>query len=249
MKNIIINGDDFGMNERNSHAIAEAFEKGLITDTTLMANEGFFQEAVAMAKEQGIADHIGIHLNLTQGVPLTEDIKGQARFVKDGCFCKGYDHKSPLTKGEESAIYTELKAQVERIQNAGIRINHADSHHHVHTDIYIAPIAAKICKEHGIDKIRLCRNLRKDPGIDHSYIIEFHQWLKKQGFITTDYFAYVMDINGAELPDNTEIMVHPDYDKSGVLIDRRGMKDGYPVGDPLIDLRSDKDITLRSFTE
>ena len=58
-----------------------------------------------------------------------------------------------------------------------------------------------------------------------------------------------MDLDGALPPDSTEIMVHPDYDKNGVLIDRRGMEDGYPVGKPLIDLRSEKEIELRGFAQ
>ena len=77
----------------------------------------------------------------------------------------------------------------------------------------------------------------------------FNRWLRKQGFITTEYFAYVMDLGGELPPDSTEIMVHPDHDKDGALIDRRGMQDGYPVGNPMIDLRGEKEIELRGFAE
>ena len=44
------------------------------------------------------------------------------------------------------------------ISAAGIKINHADSHHHIHTGVFIAPIAARVCREKGIDKMRLHRN-------------------------------------------------------------------------------------------
>ena len=38
------------------------------------------------------------------------------------------------------------------------------------------------------------------------------------------------DVELGKIPDDTEIMVHPDYDKNGALIDRTGTADGYPTG-------------------
>ena len=235
----IINADDFGLNEHCSKAIAQAFRDGLITDTTMMATGEYFDEAVELAKEQGFIDKIGIHLNLTEGEPLTEDIKTCPRFVTDGRFNKQYNRAKPLDKAEKAAIYKELTAQVEKIQNAGIKITHADSHHHIHTGIFIAPIAAKVCKEHGITKMRLHRNLGQINVIKRFVKKKYNRWLCKQGFITTDFFAYIIDIENADIPDNTEIMVHPDFDKNGVLIDRHGVEDGFPIGDKLPDLRAE----------
>ena len=194
---IIINADDFGLNEHCSKAIAQAFREGLITDTTMMATGEYFDEAVELAKEQGFIDKIGIHLNLTEGEPLTEDIKNCPRLVTDGRFNKQYDRTKKLTKEELSAIYKELTAQVEKIQNAGIKITHSDSHHHIHTGIFVAPIALKVCKEHGINKMRLHRNLGQINAIKRYIKNGFNHWLRKQGFITTEYFAYIIDIENA----------------------------------------------------
>ena len=247
MSYIIINADDFGLNEHCSKAIAQAFREGLITDTTMMATGEYFDEAVELAKEQGFIDKIGIHLNITEGEPLTEDIKSCPRFVTDGRFNKQYNRTKPLTKEEKSAIYQELTAQMEKIQNAGIQITHADSHHHIHTGIFIAPIVAKVCKEHGITKMRLHRNLGKINAIKRFVKKKYNRWLRKQSFITTDYFAYIMDIKNTDIPDNTEIMVHPDLDRNGVLIDRHGMEAGFPIGDKLPDLRSERNVTLKGY--
>ena len=247
MNRIIINADDFGLNEHCSKAIAQAFREGLITDTTMMATGDYFDEAVALAEEQGFINRIGIHLNLTEGEPLTEDIISCPRFVTDGRFNKQYDRTKPLSKEEKAAIYIEWNAQVEKIQKAGVKITHADSHHHIHTGIFVAPIAVKVCQEHGIDKMRLHRNLGRINAIKRFVKNKYNHWLHKQGMITTDYFAYVVDIENAEIPDNTEIMVHPDFDKEGVLIDRRGMEDGFPVGYKLPDLRAERNVTLKGY--
>ena len=246
---VVINADDFGLNEYCSKAIAQAFKEGLITDTTMMATGEYFDDAVVLAKEQGFIDKIGIHLNLTEGEPLTEGIKNCPRFVTDGRFNKGYSRTKKLTGEEKDAIYKELTAQAEKIQKAGIRIAHADSHHHIHTAIFIAPIAVKACKEHGITKMRLHRNLGQINAIKRFVKKRYNRWLRKQGMITTDYFAYPMDIENIEIPDSTEIMVHPDFDKNGVLIDRHGVEDGFPIGDKLPDLRTERKVTLKGYAE
>lgn len=249
MNRIIVNADDYGLNERNSAAIAETFEKKLVTDTTMMATGEYFDDAVALAKERGFIDKIGIHLNLTEGVPLTEDIKRCPRFVTDGRFNKKYDRTKQLTPDEKDAICLELSAQADKIQRAGITITHADSHHHIHTGIFIAPIAVKVCKEHGINKIRLHRNVGRISFIKRLVKDRYNKWLRDQGLVTTDFFAYVMDIDGFNVPDNTEIMIHPDYDRDGHLIDRRGMEDGYPIGNPIPPYGAQQNIVLRGYKE
>ena len=249
MIRITINGDDFGLDERNSAAIAEAFEKELITDTTMLANYPSFDMAVKLAEQQGFTDKIGIHFNLTAGVPLTEDIRQCPRFVTDGVFNKTYNRISPLNNAEKDAIYKELTAQAEKIKSAGIPINHADSHHHIHTAVFIAPITLRVCRENGIDKIRSHRNLGEIPFYKKVVKDRYNKWLVEQGFINTKYFAYVMDVRGGELPDDTEIMVHPDYDKNGVLIDRRGMEDGMPTGYELPDFKRERNAVLRGFAD
>ena len=66
---VIINADDFGQTESCTRAIYEAFQKGLITDTTMVANGEAMELAFAMAPE--MRGHIGAHLNLTEGPALT----------------------------------------------------------------------------------------------------------------------------------------------------------------------------------
>ena len=68
---VIINGDDFGMNERCSRAIAQAFALGLITDATVMANGAYVEEAAALARRAldfaGVAGTMLLLLELPVG--------------------------------------------------------------------------------------------------------------------------------------------------------------------------------------
>ena len=250
MASIIINGDDYGLNGHCSRAIAMAFDKGMITDTTVMATGAFFEEAVALAAEKGFFDRIGIHLNLTEGEPLTDGIKRFPIFVTEGRFNKCCDHLRSLTPDELKAAYDELNAQIDRAQAAGIALTHADSHHHIHIDRYLGPTALRVCRERGISRIRLSRIKRNDSDESRREAEEYNRVLRKSGFVTADSFVYAVDVEDcAGLSGCTEILVHPDFDKNGVLIDRRGVRDGYPFGDPLPDFSACGSAELISYRQ
>lgn len=243
---VIINADDFGLNEHCSLAIKEAFKKGLITDTTIMANGTFFDEALKLSRDSRFDDRIGIHFNITEGIPLTENIKKMSAFTENGEFHGRINRVKPLSKAEKNAVYEEISAQIKRIENAGIKVTHADSHHHIHTAVFIAPIVLKICNEHKINKIRLHRNTG-NISLYKIYIKRcYNNILQKKGFVTTKYFGSLKDFRDGNLLDNLEIMVHPDFDKYGKLIDRTDIQDGYPIGKELTKI---EDIALTSYGE
>lgn len=226
----MINGDDFGMTESCTKAICLALQKGLITHTTMLANGGFYEQAVVLAKEQGFVQKIGWHINLTEGKPLTETMAHCPLFVRGNQFHKEYLKKTvPLTPDEQNAVVTELTAQANRLRESGIPFRHADSHHYLHTYEFIAPLVAQVCKTFGVVQIRLNRTVKPtvtEGRIDNAY------W-REQGFVTTRQFGRPSDFPGGIYPVDAEILVHPDFDKDGRLIDRRGTENGVPCGTPL----------------
>ncbi len=251
MPRVTINGDDFGMNDSCTKAILRALREGLITDTTMMANGSFFVEAVQMAKEFGMTDRIGVHFNLTEGRPLTDGITNAPLFVKDGVFHRAFLHRPrELNEAERKAVFAELYAQAERIRGAGIAITHVDSHHYLHTYQTLAPIFAEVCRQCGIDSIRLNRTLSTaahprvtDGRIDNRF------W-REQGLRTAEHFGRYSDLLDSEIPDRTEILVHPDLDKDGRLIDRTAVIDGYPSGMLLAgEIYRGKSLTLCRYQE
>ena len=236
MPRVTINGDDLGMNKSCTTAILRALREGLITDTTMMANGVFFDDAVRLAKESGFADRIGVHFNLSEGQPLTQEIKDVPLFTENGCFHHRFMY-SPreLDERERQAVFAELCAQAERIMNVGIAITHADSHHYLHTYEALAPIVAEVCRHCGIRRIRLNRTIDTPahPRVSE-HRIDNRYW-REQGFLTTAHFGRYTDLFETEIPDGTEILVHPDFDKDGRLIDRIAVIDGFPSGAPLDD--------------
>ncbi len=218
---LIINADDYGLTESCSKAIAEAFEKNLISSTTACANGQYIEQALELAQEKGFVNCIGIHINLTEGKPLTEAISKDSFFCANGQFHGRIDRLKKPTKAQLAEIKEEVTAQVERLLAIGYTISHADSHHHIHTCIYFEDTIKDVLFAYGIKKIRLHRNIGKISFYKKIVKNWYNRKLKKQGFTTCRYFGSLEDFEPNITADGVcEIMVHPDYNPQGILIDR-----------------------------
>ena len=230
-RKLIINADDFGLTQSCTNAIYEAYRCGLITDTTMVANGNAEDAALCLIREDArFADCIGIHFNLTEGRPLTERIRHQKRLVSGDRFT-GYFRSSrtnfiPLRPEEKQAIREELEAQVQKLISLGVEISHADSHHHVHTNLQLCGIFASVMNKYGIQKCRLHKNAHSYDWIHDLVWNSYNRRLKSQ-FITTDYMGGILDYTEPfmQYHGSMEIMVHPDYDADGILVDRSGMRE------------------------
>ena len=99
---VIINADDFGHDVATSDAIMQAFRSGYITQATVMVNMPDCERAVNEAKTASFGDRIGIHINLTDGVPLTEPIRSSRFFCDDS---GNFDGSAVLQKKIFFAIF------------------------------------------------------------------------------------------------------------------------------------------------
>lgn len=236
MNKYIINADDYGLTENCTKAIAEAFEKGLITDTTACANGEYIEKAFGLAKEKGFWENVGIHINLTEGKPLTEGIAKDPFFCENGIFHGKIDRLKKPTNEQLSTMKAEVTAQVEKLQSLGYSISHADSHHHIHTCVYLEETLKDVLFHFGIKKIRIHRNIGKIPFYKRVVKNWCNRKLRKQGFTTCQYFGGADDLPlWIRKPKKgiCEIMVHPDYDAEGNLIDRVSQENGQNFGEPL----------------
>lgn len=230
VRKLIINADDFGLTKSCTHAIYDAYRCGMITDTTMVANGDAQETALRLIREDAkFADCIGIHFNLTEGRPLTERIRHQRKLVSGESFT-GYFRDSrtnfiPLTPEEKRAVREELEAQVQKLTGLGVGISHADSHHHVHTNLQLCGIFSSVMKQYGIRKCRLHKNAHSYDRIHDLVWNSYNRRLKRQ-FITTDYMGGILDYTEPYMQYHgiMEAMVHPDYDADGILVDRSGMR-------------------------
>ena len=161
----VVNADDFGMNEKISSAIVKAFTEKRINRTTIMVNMDYFEEAYMESKHNGFSSAVGLHLNLTKGIPLTNKIKKYELFCdKNGLFngksMQNNLHRLlPITKDAKNAVYEEIDAQFKKYLDCYGHEGalHMDSHHHIHKNMNILPICIDIAKIYGFRSIRFAK--------------------------------------------------------------------------------------------
>jgi predicted glycoside hydrolase/deacetylase ChbG (UPF0249 family) len=219
-KQLVVNADDFGFTPDVNEGIVEAHRRGILTATTLMANGEAFDGALRLARENPTLD-IGVHLVLVggnstlTGKPLPPTV---AKLL--GALAR-----------REIRVIDELRAQVRRIVDAGLRPTHLDTHKHTHLAPPVLSAVARIGEEFGIHWVRrpfdfplnampvprLRRLTSRALGVLRP---RFQGVLSKHGCKTTDHFAG-FQITGrfrsAELVDlmalipegSTELMCHP----------------------------------------
>ena len=227
---MIVNGDDFGRNESANRGVIDAFARGLISSTTIMANQTGFDEAVELARAHDLDAHLGVHLVLTEGTPLTDPIRRRSRFCdEDGAFRMWEAGLRPwrFVREDRDCLVGELRAQVARVRAAGFAVTHVDSHHQVHNHWGVASCVIVVCDQLEVPYVRLARNIGPGIGVARSaYKRTFNARLRKSGHARTQWFGVASDWlheTGTESHRpghlDVELMTHPQTDPEGRLVD------------------------------
>ena len=220
MKKIIVNADDFGINEFVTSEIERQILAGNVSSTTVMANGNNLEEVKHFASQHPEVSY-GVHLCLSEFSSLTksEELFRSGLTDENGVFVhKAIFHLKNLKENiVRKAIRDELNAQIDVIQSLGFPISHADSHHHVHTIYPLHETFINVLKKRGINKVRLgadfCNWQSKRHLILWMQRVKINKKFKSQ-FITTDaFYSYAEYIRcGASKGDETvELMCHPGH--------------------------------------
>lgn len=170
MKYLIVNADDFGMTPGVNRAIIEAHTGGILTSTTLMANMPAFDDAVRLAKDHPSLG-IGLHFNITQGNPVAEVsrvrslLNERGEFLGTSTALLGRWLTGRLNIQE---VEIELRAQIEKILQTGLRLTHVDSHKHSHALPPVYEVIAKTIGAYDINAVRLPRERWQFAGLNAS---------------------------------------------------------------------------------
>ena len=253
MIKITVNADDFGWSESCSNAILQAFDKGLISTTTMICNGSYCDESYEMLKDSDLKNFTGIHFDLTEGVPLTEEIKHDPFFCgEDGLFHMHINRYKNMTAEQKKHAYDELSKQANKYLAYGLQIHHADSHHHIHTAPNLFPIFRQVWKAYGIQKVRISRNIGEINFLKKVAKIAYNSQLKRLGIDYSDYFGSPNECFTLKSTKNqnviVELMVHPDLTLDGALVDRDGEAPyDAPYGADLLSLMEEVNVRRDSF--
>lgn len=232
MKKVIINADDFGLTQGVNEGIVEAHQGGILTSATLMTNMPGFNQAVEMAGANPDLG-VGVHLNILRGQPLSPAQKVGSLLSKELHFIPSVSnllHRMALKRVSFDEVEREFRAQVEKVQRAGIDPSHIDSEKHIHLIRPLFRIVIKLAKEYKINKVRFiqeyCVSSRPGQMFKSMFISLSSTSMKKkmvqEGVRSPDRFYGVCDsgrITAAKLQHAlqrakegvTEIMVHPGF--------------------------------------
>ncbi|MGC2549228.1 MAG: ChbG/HpnK family deacetylase, partial [Candidatus Sulfotelmatobacter sp.] len=209
MRRLIVNADDFGFTAGVNRAIIEAHTRGIVTSTTLMASGPAFNDAVRLARETPRLD-VGCHLVLIDGEPVLDAVRlptitsrdsGTDRF-RDGL--KSFAARALTSRFDSAEIEAETRAQIGKIQSAGVNVSHVDSHKHTHLFPAVLRPVLRATLACGVGAVRNPFGPRKPltstellarPGLWTRYAEvrvlralagKFHDAAKRQGMVTPD---------------------------------------------------------------
>jgi predicted glycoside hydrolase/deacetylase ChbG (UPF0249 family) len=152
MISLIVNADDLGSGRPRDRGILAAFTRGIVTSASLLANGPSFASAAAAALACGLP--LGVHLNLSDGMPLTGPIAGLTDAA--GNFPGKAALREILRSGtpDREGLRRELLAQIERVQGAGIAPDHLDTHQHCLLFPALTGLIAEVAASRGIRALR-----------------------------------------------------------------------------------------------
>ncbi|MDE3156281.1 MAG: ChbG/HpnK family deacetylase [Acidobacteriota bacterium] len=156
MRQLVINGDDFGLTPGINAGMIDAHRDGVLTSVSAMAGAPAIDEALRLARATPTLG-VGCHLTLVDGTPvlpasqlptLTED--GRFRPTWSALLAAGLTGRLSLSEVER-----ELAAQIDRVRSGGVTPTHLDSHKHVHLWPPVFAIVARLAARFGIPVVRV----------------------------------------------------------------------------------------------
>ncbi len=157
-QSLVVSADDFGLCHEVNAGICHLYDRGVVSQTSLLANSAIFEESLAALRARPDL-RVGVHLNLTDGTPICPREQVPSLVTAAGEFARGRHFAvsarllSGRTKRDE--VRAEWRAQVSRIVEAGIAIRHLDGHGHMHLHPAVHEIVCELMEEFAIDRVRL----------------------------------------------------------------------------------------------
>lgn len=215
---IIVNGDDFGRTHEANLGVEKAIKEGYISQTSVMVNMNYFDEAVEIAKRNHFQDRIGLHINLFEGTPLTSGYKKLKKYARYDMFDYRPDLFHKYFNFNAEIIQEELEAQIQKYLSAGFSLMNIDSHHCAFYDQPVLTAIIPLLEKYQFQSIRY---------IGNSYFngSKFREWygnawiqkMDKHHLKHTDYTSSVATFMKNKRKQNrallnakiVEIYVHP----------------------------------------
>jgi len=248
-KRLVINGDDLGLLPGIDRGLARAVDQGLVSSVSLLANGPAFENGVDICRARpGLG--VGVHLALSEGRALTRWSdgglgRGAKRRLPDDY--RGFVRDYLFRRIDLQRVTVELRAQLERVLDAGIRPDHLDGHQHLHLFPPLAPLFNGLALEYGIPALRLPRSGPAGEGGWKERLLRFCARRSARscssalnradellgtgssGRLNLDHFRRLVKAFSAGPSVTAELMCHPGEGSRGAL--RRELREAGYLGE------------------
>ncbi|XP_077572169.1 carbohydrate deacetylase-like [Stigmatopora nigra] len=154
---LVVTGDDFGYCPKRNQGIVDCFKAGGISSVSLLVNASAAKDAADLAKRHSIP--IGLHANLSEGMPVSQNLQQTSTLVNEHGFFHGkMGFRQALGRQQLSMeeVDLELRNQIRRFRDlTGHLPHHMDGHQHVHILPEVREVFAQVLSDHRIPYTRV----------------------------------------------------------------------------------------------
>ncbi|WP_317313569.1 ChbG/HpnK family deacetylase [Absicoccus porci] len=215
---IILNADDFGKTHESNLGVTYAMQYGFCSQTSVMVNSNYLDEAIDLAQKYDFMDKVGLHINLFEGTPLSKRIRSLKHYARYDMFDYRPDFTRKYFAREVDIIRDELEAQIQKYLQSGFTSMNIDSHHCAFYDMSVLEALLPLLKKYQFQSMRFIGNSYFNGSAFRNYY--GHRWLQKIGDLQIkhpDYSSsvatYTKNLKNKEsmlLESNAaEVYVHP----------------------------------------
>lgn len=158
---LIVNADDYGLTRGISRAILDGHRVGIVTSTSVIALGPAFAETVKWLQDSPELG-TGAHLALVgEDPPLLSAAEIPTLVGPDGRLDLSWRQFLPRAAAgrvDPADMSRELGAQMHRLLDAGLNLDHIDTHQNLHLWPSVGRVAMELGELHGIHAIRVTRS-------------------------------------------------------------------------------------------
>ncbi|XP_068167052.1 carbohydrate deacetylase isoform X2 [Antennarius striatus] len=189
---LVVTADDFGYCPKRNQGIVESFLAGGVSSTSLLVNASAAREAADLARRHNIP--IGLHANLSEGIPVCQDLQQVSTLINQRGFFHGkMGVRHVLEEGQLDLkqVELELRAQVRLFTKlTGHLPRHVDGHQHVHV-LPVCEVFAHVLSDLKIPftRVPLEKGLNSAPRLP-PHIQAFHTLVENDALNAIPVFTH-----------------------------------------------------------
>ncbi|TML18596.1 MAG: ChbG/HpnK family deacetylase [Actinobacteria bacterium] len=163
---LIVNADDYGLTPGVSRGILRGVREGVVTSTSVLVLGSGFSRSVGWLRDEAPLG-VGVHLALVgEDPPLSAARDIPTLIDRRGRLPRSWRQLVPKVMAKRidfADVERELAAQIGAAQDAGLSIDHLNSHQHVHMFPGLREVVVDLAHRFDVPAIRVTRSTTRGP--------------------------------------------------------------------------------------